>query len=653
MRRERKKLSRRNFLLFIQTINTMNSILRNNTTTLLLIFAFLTIASCSNINDINEISDITSDKSDAIMMPLAIDGIPAYYSEKQSEVSLFHFKNDDFSFSNIVKYPFADDLQVSVGSSSKIYCLSGMTLSAVAGVTKEHDFARNIVSFDGNSNAAPLFYSSVVDVNSVWCYGKVDVSLDRSVTRIDFTNFVDVPLYISEVKVLDAPASTFVFSSGEMPSDATVSLTKSFDSPFQGSEEGVFSIFESTRPVHLEINGEYSGAPISLEVTLPSVKRNKVYTVEITKVNAKPQAKFSVKDWEDVSKYAKATMTSGIDIDKNNSYLPTGVMVDYNLNLVNVPASGVSGMKIAFASSSKISIIEVVGNVNAAKISSSETVRSEDSVVFYLNVDIAPQANGAASYSVMVNVRNEAGNCDFVEFRVSSCRYIETVNIAGAEWMCFNAVSADLDNQVFPIDGMSVEEMYRNNWVKSIGNFFQFGKQKGYNPWSRNDPNGNNQTARNTPWTAAESIPVPEGYHVASSAEWLSLLPAGTTIPSSYTAGNGECIKAEIVSLPGYVSGTPCSKANKANLEMRYIRFESLETGNVLIIPICGQKTADTDEVPGSMWTMHDAVCYWTADENCECFRISADNNDQLKATQKIGRFDLDGFLPVRAIKNS
>lgn len=630
----------------------MKNIFPSYTAALLTVFSLLLLFSCSSeIEPTNEVSG----NNEGIMMPLTLTGIPYNYEEttssNQSEVAFFHFKNDDFILSNIVKNPYSEDLQISVGSTSKIYCASGVTLKATPGNTKEHDFAHTVVSFDKKSNNAPLFYSSIVDVNTTWRNGKVEVALERSVSKIDFSNFVDASVHVTEVTVVDAPASTYVFDIKEMPSEETLTLTKKFDTPFQGSESDLFQIFSSTRPVHVRVLGEYNGASMEIEAELPYVERNKIYTLNIAKASGRFVGSFKVKEWEASNANAKAFMAEGIDIDKANSYLPSGVMIDYNMNQVSVPATGISGLRLAFAGPSKVTVTSVDGNAESVKISSSESVRSGENCISSFDVEIAPQRNGSSGYSVMVNLRDESGRYDFVEIVVPSYHYIETVKIAGSEWMSFNAVSDDPDNQVFPIEGVSVEEMYRDHWVQSIGNFFQFGKKKGYNPWTRNDPNGNSATERETSWTSAKSMPVPEGYHVASSAEWLNLLPAGTTIPSTYKAGNGEIIKADVVELSGTVNGTPSITANEANLKMRYIRFESLETGNVLILPVCGQKAATWDEYPGSMWTMHTAVCYWTSDGRNECIQIS-DNNGQLKANQKLGSFDFDGFLPLRGIKN-
>lgn len=634
----------------------MYKVFLNSRAAFIVALAFLPAMACSDMDQDNYVPG----NAESEMMPLALKGMPFRNSQEDasdrlSEVSVFHFNGSDFILRTDVADPYADGIKIQGGATSRIFCVSGTPLSAEVGVTKQEDFALSTVHVADDDKVAPLFYSGFADLDaSAWSAGQLEVGLVRSVARIDFVNEIDTDVKVSKVVVMDAPAESFVFSNGVTPSDESISFERSFDVPFRGSESGLFYIFESDRPVHVRILGEYGDSPLNVEAVLQSVERNMVYTLQMVNVNSKLEGAFTVKKWEDgVSIDANPGIASGIYIDKVNSKVPEGVKVDYNSNRVDVPASGVSGMKLAFLSSSKVSVASIDGGVASAKISANDPVKVEEGYISSFNVDIDQQPNGASSYSVIVHLRDESGKYNFVEITVPRYHYIETVNIAGSEWMCFNAVSADPDDQVFPFEGISVEEMYQNYWVQSIGNFFQYGRQLGYNPWTRNDPEGNSDTERNIPWTSPECMPVPQGYHVASAEEWFSLLPAGTTIPSTYTAGNGEEIRADLIILPGYVTGTPSLSANRANIQMRYVRFESMQSGNVLILPICGQKTASWDEYPASMWKMHECVCYWIADDRCVWYFRVSDNDGVFTVNQEKSRWNYDGFLPVRGIKNA
>lgn len=100
-----------------------------------------------------------------------------------------------------------------------------------------------------------------------------------------------------------------------------------------------------------------------------------------------------------------------------------------------------------------------------------------------------------------------SGSYDYVEIRVApSDKQIETVEMGGSIWMAFNARSRDLEDQVYPLDGTTVEEMYRNGWVSSIGGLFQYGRKYMYTPWQGYNPSNNlgNQIA-DIPW---QTIPI-------------------------------------------------------------------------------------------------------------------------------------------------
>ena len=48
-----------------------------------------------------------------------------------------------------------------------------------------------------------------------------------------------------------------------------MSYRKEFSSAFDGKQEGVFRLFESTRPVNIILRGTYGEVPIRLKVELP------------------------------------------------------------------------------------------------------------------------------------------------------------------------------------------------------------------------------------------------------------------------------------------------------------------------------------------------------------------------------------------------
>lgn len=82
-----------------------------------------------------------------------------------------------------------------------------------------------------------------------------------------------------------------------------------------------------------------------------------------------------------------------------------------------------------------------------------------------------------------------------------SDKQIETVEIGGNVWMAFNARSRDLDDQIYPLDGATIEDMYRTSWINTVDGLFQSGRLYMYVPWQGYNPSNNlgNQVA-DTPW---------------------------------------------------------------------------------------------------------------------------------------------------------
>lgn len=632
----------------------MNNVFSKTSYVWLAALSILPLSACSDMNE--ALSDSDSGRKAAVVFKIAgvPSNIPTDATESLGEVNVFHFKGEDFLMHTLIEDPYAEGIQLSSERTTRIYCVSGVDIDAGQGTERSRFAATTAVSPEGVTSA-PLFYSTAVDFSGEdFLNGRIDVELKRSVARIDFINTEDTGFKVSQVIIENAPAASFVFESDSTVECGTVSYSREFAVPFYGAEEGLFMLFESQNPVDVRIIGEYRDSPLNIRTTLPVVERNKAYTLQMVNANSTVEGAFSIKDWEEGASVNASVSASGqFRIDRSNSIIPENVTVDYARNVLTVPHEGAADIKVAFLSREKVSVSSIDGEVPTVKITPNEAVQTGDGYISSLNISVQP--NNRLSYELTVNLRDEAGRTDFLEILVlaNPSRTFDTVEIAGRTWMAFNAVSSDPANQVFPVDGLSVEEMYQTSWPMAIGSFFQYGRVLAYSPWTRNDPAANDETPRDCPWATPEAMPVPPGYHVASAADWQSLMPNGTTFPSTYKAGNGEEIKAELITLPGTLNNSPSAAANKAGLLMRYLRFESQETGNVLIIPICGMKTPSMDEYPGGGRALHAWGGYWIYEDRCLWLFQVDDSAGTPTVTQGSSKWNYNGFMPVRGVKNA
>ncbi len=621
----------------------------------------LALASCSD----KEEMPITG--GDGSEISVSLKGLSASAgasdASRQEALNVFQFGSDNLFSKSVIKNYDSEAINLVKGNTRALYCVTGIEIDA-AEETTEAEFALSTFTTPEGANTAPLFLSgwSAIDASQMEC----ELTMTRGVARIDL-DARDADMDITSITVEDAPQSTYVFTANKGKLDtATTVYTREYSVAPNDIESGIFMLFETDKEVHVNVHGTVDGTEITVPATLESIERNKVYTLRVYDKNASLKADFIVAEWEDGGVIAgKPDTVKRLVFDKENSVFPEGVIVDFDNNIIEVPSTGVKGMKIAFSTDLRVNLDSVyftgerveVDSIKQkyVKIDVEKAFNSPSGVITTLDIDIDGQLKGRPEYEIKMDLRkiNMAISYDNVIIRVPESPYqIQTVDIAGSTWMAFNATSPDLGEQVFSEIGQTVEEAYQQNWAMLLGNFFQYGRQKGYSPWTSNDPNGNQATPRNIPWTDPACMPLPEGYHVATEAEWQSLLPSGVQIPSTYTAGNGEQIKVEVVELPEKLSDSPSAAANKANILMRYLRFESLETGNVLCIPICGMKTASTAEYPGGGRAMHAWGCFWiSADRYTWLFQIGG-TTGALTASHGRDRWNYDGFVPVRGVKN-
>ncbi len=593
---------------------------------------------------------------DKVVMSFSRAGVPAA-DGGQLETDVYVFRGE-----TLVKWLHSADavaspIKIKDVGQGMVYVTSGLPLDIEEGVTSVADILASTTSCFALDDGAPLFYAGRAALgDDVYSAGKLSVDLERSVARIDLVNAELGDLFVTEVVVENAPQSTFVFKGDSILECPSVRLVHVFDEPFKGTCHGVTTVFESSHSVNIRIRGYYNNAEVDMTATLPSVQRNKVYTLNVVNAGTKVETSFNISDWKDGdSVSATPDPGDGIHIDPEYSFLPEGVTVDYDNNIVTVPAAGVSGLKLAFRADAKIEMQPDADLGSAVTVTENPVETLGQGYVSSFNIDVEPVSKGSLGYNFTMNLSNAllTYSYDFVEVRVEASPYqVETVMIGGHEWMCFNATSANIEEQIYLLDDVeTVEDMYNNHFVECVGNYFQFGRPNPYSPWTSNNPNAVTKPF-NGAWTNSVYFPLPAGYHIASFAEWEDLVPNNVTIPSEYTCRAGERIRVSLVTLPGTLE-TPVDEINSRNFKMRYVLFESLDTGNKLFIPHCGSKPNTTVVVPGvNNLKYEDFATYWVSDDRCVWYTHCTSANP-LTATMEESKFNYNGFCPVRGIKNA
>lgn len=634
--------------------------------------AFLALVGCQEVSP--DLPDIPDDGPEWPMMTIRLQNLAASYLDENKDVELFQFANGElkkklvatgYSEENPLVFPKLQD--------SRIYAVSGYSINAREGETDEETFLHTTVTAPADAASAPIFYSSVTA--SGGDEGSLDIEMVRGVARIDIKN-ADPDLVIESVKVDRVPVSTYIFPvEGKVCDSETTSYSRSFSEGLTGTEKGVFTVYESATPVTLKITGKMKGKAYEESAEIAAVVRNKVYTLRLTPddwedpadkpVNVKPV--ITVTDWEAADSPAIGPDTEkGLGFDPALNRLPANVSYDAATGVIHLPASGLEDFRLSFKSDMRVDIDAIIlsgADVEkdglsgkACTVNSRKVTEVGNDIITTYSLKVLPQLICRAEYNIDLRIRKASmvSSYDHVNLTVAAHpNQIQTVKIGGREWMCFNATSTELEDQIFPLEGTSVDEMYNKHFADCIGNYFQYGKENPFSPWTSNDPNQYAEQTRDIPWQTPGRMPLPEGYHVASANDWKALMPNGVTLPDTWETESGETIKGTVVTLPGTLV-TTSENVNKQNFLMRYVLFESLTTGAKLYVPIAGHKSNNNAELPGvgankfhirsAYWIMEDRYI-WLVD-----YKATADKEDGAVLQQN--RWNYDGFLLVRGVKD-
>lgn len=565
-----------------------------NTKHVLISLLFLLIVSCSQTDE--------NGKTDVIQQTfrLTIENTVSNSTstvERITTVSAYVFNNGLFykAYRNLSPNA-SGEISFSMPVGALLYFLSNT--SGSVSLSSLEEGKTSLATFINITNApsdihtathAPEFFSGkfvLTEENREETSHKI--ALTRSVARFDLDTSRDPKTEINRIVIENASTSTLLFAATSPASSSSKrSYEISYNPAFSGTSADVFRIYESNEPVKVTVYGTYNNIPIVVRMEQPQVERNKIYKIVIKNAGSTITGVFEILPWEDggtVEGFPDAT--EKITIDKTYSVIPSDVSIVSDRNEVNIPNTG-TDMTLAFRAASSIELAKIEGQTSDVSIvSDGDPTSTADGVISKFRLHVAPQGKGRLSYSVILNMRHslQTNTYDQVHIVVAKSAYqIEEVLLGGVTWMAFNARSRDLEDQIYTVDGSSVEEMYNFNWLRTIGGIFQWGRIYMYTPWESGKNNQGGQAA-NIPWSADTHMPCPDGYRVPTKTELQQLLPNGQPIPGMFNY-NGETIKTELLTATeGFT--TPTGVKGTA----RYIKLTSQSTGNKLFIPLAGQK---------------------------------------------------------------
>lgn len=562
-------------------------------------FAILTVMllfeSCIQVEEISG-----NGKHDAPSIPggtnhrtVIINGSSADNQEQVPTTTAYIFREDILYKQEQVNFDKSNTARLSVPSLSSLYLLSGHTVTVQEGSTSESDFQDMTIGHKSDkSDSAPYFLSAHQNIGDASQTGSLEIGLKRGVARIDIDASSDAKTLIERVVVENAPTAAYAFKEGFYPQSGTGRMySRDFTPAIGGRQEGLFYVFPTQHPVRITIHATYDGVPIQLYMKLPGVERNTVYTAKVLNAGATLESKFEILPWLDGGSVGgNPDLSKRIRLSEGQCVLPAGVTVDYDNGIVNVPESGAQ-MTLAFVAASAVQMDAVDGQTSDVEITPSPgNIQTDEGVVSFFEVNVKPQGKGHLAYNVIMHMKSPllTQSYDYVEMRVEKSRLqIETVRMAGVEWMAFNSWGNKLEDQTYPSAGNDVEQVYRDNWSTCVGGFFQWGRLYTYIPWQGYNPSNNlGGQVQDSPWIHDTHVPCPEGYRLPTMDELAALFPDNDDrLPDFYYNKTGEFIIPDVVN-----NGKIPSATNNSDHAERYLRLTNYNTGEYLILPLAGSK---------------------------------------------------------------
>lgn len=115
---------------------------------------------------------------------------------------------------------------------------------------------------------------------------------------------------------------------------------------------------------------------------------------------------FEIKPWEEGETIVgKPDTNQRLLLNASKSRIPEGVKVDYENNVLEVPATGADDMTLAFVTDTRIDISSTEGAGSGTSVGNMSVSEEAEGIVSAFNVSVAAQGSGRLGYTVLVHLK--------------------------------------------------------------------------------------------------------------------------------------------------------------------------------------------------------------------------------------------------------
>lgn len=188
---------------------------------------------------------------------------------------------------------------------------------------------------------APEFFSGMIDLGQT-AENALHLHLERGIARFDLSIRTTSSIKVKKVVLKNMTHHTFLFPQNPVtiPTDAGVK-DRSIEFPqwLETNTQGIAYVYEqSGEDLKASMEIVKNGKETTLESTLPStLKRNVVYTLEITTDSATGEAKLNIVEWENGGDHTLSSGMGNLKVDTQTSILPENVVINEEKTQVTLP----------------------------------------------------------------------------------------------------------------------------------------------------------------------------------------------------------------------------------------------------------------------------------------------------------------------------